>query len=138
MSNEAKAVGRYIKNDVWSASVTRGSHEIYRKDKERSKSWKPDAFRINAQRIRDGEAVGSDWLFGRQAAGMIVMGYILESELAAHRQALFDELADMYSCKIEGIDKEGNKFTYDPFDRMKQELLDRHAHAMEIARQNNP
>lgn len=96
MKNEAKAVGRFIQDDVWSASVSRGSHEIYKRDLERTKSWTPDSMRINAERILNGELVGEQWLYGRQAVGMIVTGLLTERQLEPHREALIADYRKVF------------------------------------------
>ena len=137
MKNDAKAVGRFVQNDVWSASVSRGSHDIYKQDLERTKSWQPDSFRINAERIRAGELVADHWLFGRQAAGMIVMGYISESELEPHRQALLAEYARHRDYWVDEKDKDGNRIRFNPYEDIKAELYAKHEAAMANARKRN-
>lgn len=137
MKNDAKAVGRFVQNDVWSASVSRGSHETYRKDLERTKAWQPDSYRINAERIRAGELVADHWLFGRQAAGMIVMGYISESELEPHRQALLAEHARHRDYWVESEDKDGNAIRFNPYHQIRDELYAKHEAAMANARKRN-
>ena len=137
MKNDAKAVGRFVQNDVWSASVSRGSHDIYKQDLERTKSWQPDSFRINAERIRAGELVADHWLFGRQAAGMIVMGYISESELEPHRQALLAEHARHRDYWVDEKDKDGNRVRFNPYEDIKAELYAKHETAMANARKRN-
>ena len=137
MKNEPKAVGRYVKDDVWAASVSRGSHEIYKQDLERTKSWQPDSFRINAERIRAGEMVADHWLFGRQAAGMIVMGYISESELEPHRQALLAGHAKHRDYWVDAEDKDGNRVRFNPYEDIKAELYAKHEAAMANARKSN-
>jgi len=137
MKNEPKAVGRFVKGDVWSASVSRGSHEIYKQDMQRTKSWQPDSFRINAERIRAGELVADHWLFGRQAAGMIVMGYISESELEPHRQALLAEHAKHRDYWVDTTDKDDNRIRFNPYEDIKAELYAKHEAAMANARKRN-
>ena len=132
-----KAIGRFVKDDVWAASVSRGSHEIYKQDLERTKSWQPDSFRINAERIRAGEMVADHWLFGRQAAGMIVMGYISESELEPHRQALLAEHAKHRDYWVDTEDKDGNRVRFNPYEDIKAELYAKHEAAMANACKSN-
>lgn len=133
----SKSIGRFVKDDVWSASVSRGSHEIYKQDMERTKSWQPDSFRINAERIRAGELVADHWLFGRQAAGMIVMGYISESELEPHRQALLAEHAKHRDYWVDTTDKDDNRVRFNPYEDIKAELYAKHEAAMANARKRN-
>lgn len=118
MKNEAKAVGRFIQDDVWSASVSRGSHEIYKRDLERTKSWTPDSMRINAERILNGELVGEQWLYGRMAVGMIATGLLTERQLQPHRDAL---IADM-------------RKVFPNWESLKNELEKKHEEAIAIAR----
>jgi hypothetical protein len=118
MKQEAKAIGRYVKDDVWSSSVKRGSHEIYKRDLERTKSWTPDSMRINAERILNGELVGEQWLYGRMAAGMIVTGLLTERQLQPHRDAL---IADM-------------RKVFPNWESLKNDLERKHEEAMAIAR----
>ena len=96
-----KAVGRAVADDVWSTSVNRSSHEIYAKDrqeqKERSKSWRPDSLQVNAERIKRGELVGEEYLWGRRAVQMIKMGMLLEETLEPHRQSFLEEYKSLYS-----------------------------------------
>lgn len=132
-----KSIGRFVKDDVWAASVSRGSHEIYKQDMERTKSWQPDGFRINADRIRAGELVADHWLFGRQAAGMIVMGYISESELEPHRQALLAEHAKHRDYWVDEEDKDGNRVRFNPYEDIKAELYAKHEAAIANARKRN-
>lgn len=133
----SKSIGRFVKDDVWSASVSRGSHEVYKQDMERTKSWQPDSFRINAERIRAGELVADHWLFGRQAAGMIVMGYISESELEPHRQALLAEHAKHRDYWVDTTDKDDNRIRFNPYEDIKAELYAKHEAAMANARKRN-
>ena len=96
-----KAVGRAVADDVWAASVNRSSHEIYAKDrqeqKERAKSWRPDSLQVNAERIKRGELVGEEYLWGRRAVQMIKMGMLLEETLEPHRQSFLEEYKSLYS-----------------------------------------
>jgi hypothetical protein len=96
-----KALGRAVADDVWAASVNRSSHEIYAKDrqeqKERSKSWRPDSLQVNAERIKRGELVGEEYLWGRRAVQMIKMGMLLEETLEPHRQSFLEDYKALYS-----------------------------------------
>lgn len=96
-----KALGRAVADDVWAASVNRSSHEIYAKDrqeqKERAKSWRPDSLQVNAERIKRGELVGEEYLWGRRAVQMIKMGMVLEETLEPHRQSFLEEYKSLYS-----------------------------------------
>lgn len=97
----SKHIGRAIEDDVWSASVNRPSHKIYEEDrkaqKERAKSWQPDSLQVNAERIKRGELVGVEYLWGRRAVQMIKLGMILEETLNAHRKSYMDEYKELYS-----------------------------------------
>ena len=96
-----KALGRAVADDVWAASVNRSSHEIYAKDrqeqKERAKSWRPDSLQVNAERIKRGELVGEEYLWGRRAVQMIKMGMLLEETLEAHRQSFLEDYKALYT-----------------------------------------
>mgnify|MGYP007073189138 FL=1 len=96
-----KALGRAVADDVWAASVNRSSHEIYAKDrqeqKERAKSWRPDSLQVNAERIKRGELVGEEYLWGRRAVQMIKMGMLLEETLEPHRQSFLEDYKALYS-----------------------------------------
>ena len=96
-----KAVGRAVADDVWAASVNRPSHKIYEEDRkrqrERSKSWKPDSLQVNAERIKRGELVGEEYLWGRRSVQMIKMGMLLEETLEPHRQSFLEEYKSLYS-----------------------------------------
>ena len=102
-----KAVGRAVAEDVWTASVSRSSHEIYKKDREeqreRAKSWRPDSLQVNAERIKRGELVGEEYLWGRRAVQMIKMGMVLESTLELHRQAFLEDYRSLYSKEFYDI-----------------------------------
>lgn len=96
-----KAIGRAVAEDVWTASLNRSSHEIYKKDreeqKERAKSWRPDSLQINAERIKRGELVGEEYLWGRRAIQMIKLGMLLEETLEPYRKAYLEEYKSLYS-----------------------------------------
>jgi hypothetical protein len=96
-----KTVGKAVAEDVWTASVSRSSHEIYKKDreeqKERAKSWRPDSLQVNAERIKRGELVGEEYLWGRRAVQMIKMGMVLESTLELHRQSFLEDYRSLYT-----------------------------------------
>ena len=96
-----KALGRAVSDDVWAASVNRSSQEIYAKDreeqKERAKSWRPHSLQVNAERIKRGELVGEEYLWGRRAVQMIKMGMVLEETLEPHRKSFLEEYQSLYS-----------------------------------------
>lgn len=114
-----KAVGRAVSEDVWTASVNRSSHEIYKKDreeqKERAKSWRPDSLQVNAERIKRGELVGEEYLWGRRAVQMIKMGMLLEETLDPYRKAYLDEYKSLYSKQF--------------YEMKVADLTQRHEHA---------
>ena len=96
-----KAVGRAVADDVWAASVNRPSRKIYEDDRkrqrERSKSWQPDSLQVNAERIKRGELVGEDYLWGKRAVQMVKLGMLIEETLEPHRQAYLREFEELYS-----------------------------------------
>lgn len=51
--------------------------------------WQLDPMKIAAQRIRDGESVGNEWLFGRCCVEMMDAHMITDADLAPYRSALF-------------------------------------------------
>ena len=87
-----KSLSTAVTGDVWSASIKRGSHEILKKDIERNKSWTPDSYRINADRILNGELVSETWLWGRNAVALIELGYLTERQLEPHRAAFLGDI----------------------------------------------
>ena len=46
--------------------------------------WKPDAYEINARRIRAGEPVGEMYIQGKAAERMVKMGLVTEEQLAPY------------------------------------------------------
>jgi hypothetical protein len=96
-----KAIGRAVEDDVWAASVNRPSHKIYEEDrkaqKERAKSWRPDSLQVNAERIKRGESVGEEYLWGRRAIQMIKLGMLAKEHLEAHRKAFLEDAEELYS-----------------------------------------
>jgi hypothetical protein len=116
-----KAVGRAVADDVWAASVNRPSHKIYEEDRkrqrERSKSWRPDSLQVNAERIKRGELVGEEYLWGKRAVQMIKLGMLLEETLEPYRQALLREYEELYSKSF--------------FDSKVKDLQQKHQYALE-------
>lgn len=116
-----KAVGRAVADDVWAASVNRPSHKIYEEDRkrqrERSKSWRPDSLQVNAERIKRGELVGEEYLWGKRAVQMIKLGMLLEETLEPYRQALLREYEELYSKSF--------------FDNKVKDLQQKHQYALE-------
>jgi hypothetical protein len=96
-----KAISRAVEDDVWAASVNRPSHKIYEEDrkaqKERAKSWKPDSLQVNAERIKRGESVGEEYLWGRRAVQMIKLGMLAKEHLQEHRKAFLEDAEELYS-----------------------------------------
>ena len=100
----SKHIGRAIADDVWAASVNRPSHKIYEEDRKRqreqSKSWKPDGLQVNAERIKRGDAVGEEYLWGRRAVQMIKFGMLLEDTLESHRKAYLEAYRELFSKNL--------------------------------------
>lgn len=108
----SKHIGRAIADDIWSASVNRTSQKIYEKDrkeqKERSKNWSPDYLQINADRIKRGEPVSEDYLWGKFAMQMIRACLVSEETLDAYRKSFLTEYQKLYSdysyqIKLKGL-----------------------------------
>lgn len=99
-----KAIGRAVEGDVWAASLDRPSHQIYAKDRQeqrdRAKSWTPDSLQVNAERIKRGDAVGEEYLWGRRAVQMIKLGMLLEDTLESHRKAYLEAYRELYSKNL--------------------------------------
>jgi|14BtaG_2_1085337.scaffolds.fasta_scaffold00640_5 hypothetical protein len=97
----SKQVGRAISDDIWSASINRPSHKIYEKDrieqKERSRNWQPDSLQINADRIKKGQPVSEDYLWGKLAMKMIRGCLVSEETLDAYRKQFLIEYQKLYS-----------------------------------------
>jgi hypothetical protein len=97
----SKHVGRAISDDIWSASINRPSHKIYEKDrieqKERSKNWQPDSLQINADRIKRGQPVSEDYLWGKLAMKMIRACLVSEETLDSYRKRFLTEYQELYS-----------------------------------------
>ena len=87
-----KSISKSASNDVWSASLNRKAHPVLKKEFGSNTSWKPDSYKINADRIRNKEPVGENWLWGRGAASLVHFGYLTEAELEPHRQAYLDAI----------------------------------------------
>ena len=116
-----KAIGRAVADDVWAASVNRPSHKIYEEDRKRqreqSKSWKPDSLQVNAERIKRGELVGEEYLWGKRAVQMIKLGMLHEETLEPHRKAFLREFEELYSKSF--------------FDNKVKDLQQKHQYALE-------
>jgi len=80
MKKDLKSIGRYVTGDVWSASVTRGSHDAYKKEYQANVGWVADSHRINAERICNGERVGECWLRGRLKQELLDFGLLSRSD----------------------------------------------------------
>jgi hypothetical protein len=97
----SKHVGRAISDDIWSASINRPSHKIYEKDrieqKERSRNWQPDSLQINADRIKRGQPVSEDYLWGKLAMKMIRACLVSEETLDSYRKRFLTEYQELYS-----------------------------------------
>jgi hypothetical protein len=51
-------------------------------------AWHPDPYKINAQRIKNMESVGEEWISGKQSDQLISRGLIEESDLDPYRSYL--------------------------------------------------
>lgn len=51
-------------------------------------AWHPDPYKINAQRIKNMEPVGEEWISGKQSEQLISRGLIEERELDPYRSSL--------------------------------------------------
>ena len=80
MKKDLKSIGWYVTGDVWSASVTRGSHDAYKKEYQANVGWVADSHRINAERICNGERVGECWLRGRLKQELLDFGLLTRSD----------------------------------------------------------
>jgi hypothetical protein len=97
----SKHIGRAISDDIWSASVNRPSRKIYEQDrkeqKERSRNWEPNKLEINAQRIKLGNPVSEDYLWGKQAMKMIRACLVSEESLDIYRKSFLHDYKELYS-----------------------------------------
>lgn len=88
-----KKAFKAVEADVWSASLNRGSHPVLKREFGNPKSWQPDSYRINADRIINGEAVSENWLWGRNAVALVEFGYLTERQLDPHREAFLADIS---------------------------------------------
>lgn len=51
-------------------------------------AWHPDPYKINAQRIKNMEPVGEEWISGKQSDQLISRGLIEETDLEPYRSYL--------------------------------------------------
>lgn len=51
-------------------------------------AWSPDPYKINAQRIKNMQPVGEEWISGKQSEKLISRGLIEESDLDPYRTYL--------------------------------------------------
>ncbi len=58
------------------------------RDLTQEQSWQPDPYKINAQRIKNMELVGEEWISGKQSEQLISRGLIEERELNPYRSSL--------------------------------------------------
>ena len=96
-----KSFKRAVSSDVWSQSLNRSSREIYAEDRQKqreaSKGWSPDTLKIMAERIKDRDSVGHNYLWGREALEMIDKNLLSEADLDPHRTAYARLLRHTYS-----------------------------------------
>lgn len=88
-----KKAFKAVEADVWSASLSRSSHPVLKKEFGSRKTWEPDSYRINAERIINGELVSETWLWGRNAAALVEFGYLTERQLDPHREAFLADVS---------------------------------------------
>lgn len=59
-------------------------------------SGKLDTLRVMAARMSNGEHVGDNWLYGRNAVKLMKSGLVLQNTMTKYRSALFFALKDAY------------------------------------------
>jgi hypothetical protein len=50
--------------------------------------WKPDTYKINAERIKRGEAVGENWINGKLGEALVERGLVTDQDLLPYREAI--------------------------------------------------
>ena len=119
-----KAVGRFVEDQVWDAHVSKANSSDEMKLEYKKSGWYLDPYEINAKRIQEGKEVGEHWLWGRQAAKLVLNGLVTESQLQAYREMHLQKIHQHFSRTVY-TNKEQTE-SFDPADRIKQELADKH------------
>lgn len=131
---------KQAKIDLWDSHIKRATTSPeYAKEYHR-KDFVLDHLQINANKIKNREAVGDQYLFGLLAAELVDGGYVTEAELRPYREALLADIAKYKNHWVET--KESKKdnakiIRFNPFEEIKAALYHRHARATEIIKERN-
>ena len=92
-----KSLTQVVTKQMWNASLSRPSKEIYQPDFDRAKNWKVDTYRVQADRIRNNQKIGEHFIYGKEAAALVHYGYVTKAELEPYRTELKGKFYDAFT-----------------------------------------
>jgi len=129
---------KQIQPDTWDAHVKRASSSSDFAKEYKKIHYVLDRHKIMAQKIKDGDYVGEEYIFGRGAAELLHHGYVRKEELKPYQNAMLSDIAKHknYIIKIRASEDD-DLVDYNPYEEIKQRLLDRFDQAMKIIQENS-
>ena len=74
------------KDAVWEAHVAKASGSIAARKEYKRSNFELDSYKVNAQRIVNGENVGECWLKGKLKEELIALGYCKLSDFSKYNR----------------------------------------------------
>jgi len=71
---------------VWNAHIAKANSSVAARKEYKRSSYELDGYRINANRIVNGERVGEDWLRGKLKEELINLGYCKPSDFEKYNK----------------------------------------------------
>ena len=96
-SKKPKSLTQVVTKQMWNASLSRPSKEIYQPDFDRAKNWKVDTYRVQANRIKENKKIGEHFIYGKEAAALVHYGYVTRAELEPYRTELKGRFYDAFT-----------------------------------------
>ena len=129
---------KQIQPDTWDAHVKRASSSADFAKEYKKVHYVLDRHKIMAQKIKDGDYVGEEYIFGRGAAELVHHGYVRKEELIPYQKALLADIAKHkdYTIKIRAS-KDDDLVDFNPYEEIKQDLLGRFDQAMKVVQENS-
>jgi len=75
-----------IKANVWDAHIAKANSSVSALKEYKKSNYQVDGYRINANRIVNGEHVGEDWLRGKLKKELIKLGYCKPSDFEKYNK----------------------------------------------------
>ena len=129
-----KSINKY--SSEWDAHINKATASPQFAKQYKSHNFVLDSHKIAADKIKNHEAVGEQWIWGLCAAEMIDLGYVTEADLRPYRDAHLADIRRLKDYTLEAKDpKNKQTITFNPYEDKKAELIEKHRTALEIVAQ---